>query len=440
MLEAKAREFQKQGLPDASLPTDSQKLLATSENDITRRGIPESIDPIEKHNTQQGSQGSGDVVTDTADWTTERIQKPKHIENAKEDHALLRVTSDKLEEAVTAYTMAQQPPSILRFSMPEVDSFLPPSLHTHQHEQMCQANAGSPLHDDPMCSVEDITAPDHSTHKELDDASAQPQTHRAIQSITKKDVDPSPQVVQHDSHREQIQILATAEGKKAEEHQDHELNDEDEKEATDRSFTALIGVDNKTEVESAPSALSDDLSESGDISDNDTNDKIALALSTMKSLLLQNLLDHTLLEATEATGDSSSSSRSSSARNGTTMSTLQSSQSLVNNNTTKRSRGGGRDDPGDEDDDSSSEDDDDDRRPQKKHAFDRMSQRRLLCPFYQREPDKHTKAACRGEGFTEMGKLKDHLKRVHTQPLRCPRCEYIYQIQMGRVLAFPIKT
>jgi hypothetical protein len=41
---------------------------------------------------------------------------------------------------------------------------------------------------------------------------------------------------------------------------------------------------------------------------------------------------------------------------------------------------------------------------------------------YQRHPDKYTKAACRGSGFVDMAKLKDHIKRVHTQPLRCSRC------------------
>ncbi|KAF2655393.1 hypothetical protein K491DRAFT_630282 [Lophiostoma macrostomum CBS 122681] len=47
---------------------------------------------------------------------------------------------------------------------------------------------------------------------------------------------------------------------------------------------------------------------------------------------------------------------------------------------------------------------------------------RLKCPFYQRDPEKHTRGSCRGVGFADLGKLKDHLKRVHCQPLRCTRC------------------
>ncbi|KAF2792877.1 hypothetical protein K505DRAFT_418159 [Melanomma pulvis-pyrius CBS 109.77] len=86
----------------------------------------------------------------------------------------------------------------------------------------------------------------------------------------------------------------------------------------------------------------------------------------------------------------------------------------------KRLRGGGRDLGNGGDD----EDDEDDR-PKKrneKNSPDRLPQRRLKCPFYQRQPEKYARAACRGEGFADMAKLKDHIKRVHTQPLRCSRC------------------
>ncbi|KAL5114753.1 hypothetical protein ACEQ8H_007370 [Pleosporales sp. CAS-2024a] len=87
----------------------------------------------------------------------------------------------------------------------------------------------------------------------------------------------------------------------------------------------------------------------------------------------------------------------------------------------KRSRGGGRDPRGGGRDNF----DDDDDRPKKKGGRnfpDRFPQHRLKCPFYQRHPDKYTKAACRGLGFVDMAKLKDHIKQVHTQPLRCSRC------------------
>jgi hypothetical protein len=48
--------------------------------------------------------------------------------------------------------------------------------------------------------------------------------------------------------------------------------------------------------------------------------------------------------------------------------------------------------------------------------------RRLRCPYYQRDPEAHSRYSCRGSGFADMAKLKDHLKRAHTRPLRCTRC------------------
>ncbi|KAF2122232.1 hypothetical protein BDV96DRAFT_140572 [Lophiotrema nucula] len=48
--------------------------------------------------------------------------------------------------------------------------------------------------------------------------------------------------------------------------------------------------------------------------------------------------------------------------------------------------------------------------------------RRLKCPYYQKIPEQHNRHSCRGDGFANMAKLKDHLKRVHTRPLRCTRC------------------
>lgn len=142
--------------------------------------------------------------------------------------------------------------------------------------------------------------------------------------------------------------------------------------------------------------------------------------NAIKDPLLQKLLEHALSEATDASENSGPSSRSSSTRSRNTAPTSQSSHSSMVTNNFKRNRGRGGSDP--DDDDNSDEEDNDDGRPKKKSAPGRVPQRRLKCPFYQREPDKYTKAACRGDGFTEMGKLKDHLKRVHTQPLRCPRC------------------
>ncbi|KAF1847456.1 uncharacterized protein K460DRAFT_414201 [Cucurbitaria berberidis CBS 394.84] len=41
---------------------------------------------------------------------------------------------------------------------------------------------------------------------------------------------------------------------------------------------------------------------------------------------------------------------------------------------------------------------------------------RVGCPFYKKDPKKHQKGSCRGVGYAEMGKLKDHLKDVHQLP------------------------
>ena len=89
----------------------------------------------------------------------------------------------------------------------------------------------------------------------------------------------------------------------------------------------------------------------------------------------------------------------------------------------KRVRGGGKD-PRDDDDDSDDEEDPGKRPPSRKDISDLfgMPFRRLKCPFYQRQPERYSRAACRGPGFSDMAKLKDHIKRVHTQPPRCPRC------------------
>jgi hypothetical protein len=147
----------------------------------------------------------------------------------------------------------------------------------------------------------------------------------------------------------------------------------------------------------------------------------------VKHLLLRELLDHNLLDATDGFGGTNTF-----ASGGTGSSTSRSfASSSVSSQTPakgKRSRGDGRNPSGgdgDGDGDGDHSDDEDDGRPKKKggRGFpDRFPQRRLKCPFYQRHPDKYTKAACRGSGFVDMAKLKDHIKRVHTQPLRCSRC------------------
>ncbi|KAJ4303456.1 hypothetical protein N0V90_002351 [Kalmusia sp. IMI 367209] len=159
-----------------------------------------------------------------------------------------------------------------------------------------------------------------------------------------------------------------------------------------------------------------------DISHCDVSIQTALesAMNVVKSLLLRDLLHYTLSEAPNTVEGSTSSGRSSSDGIIESASTTPSALSLSypkSNKSVKRVRGGGRD-SGDGGGGSS----DDDDRPKKKSSSGRFAPRRLKCPFYQRQPEKYTKAACRGEGFVDMAKLKDHLKRVHTQPLRCSRC------------------
>ena len=155
----------------------------------------------------------------------------------------------------------------------------------------------------------------------------------------------------------------------------------------------------------------------------EVNVKSALdtAMNVVKNLLLRELLDYALPDATDAL-EGSSSSRSGGAGSSASSSLSSSTSNSQTPQRRKRLRGNGRD-PGNGDGDGDDSGDDD--RPKKKSekgSADRLPQRRLKCPFYQRQPEKYTKAACRGEGFADMAKLKDHIKRVHTQPLRCSRC------------------
>jgi hypothetical protein len=179
----------------------------------------------------------------------------------------------------------------------------------------------------------------------------------------------------------------------------------------------------KQKVEDLSSAESidesDDASEECEVN---VGGALRSAMNVVKNLLLQELLDYTLPDATDAVHESGGSA--SGGTGGSTSSSLASTSS-GNSKTpkgSKRLRENGRD-PGDGDGDGDNSDDED--RPKKKGGRrlpEHFPQRRLKCPFYQRQPEKYTKAACRGTGFADMAKLKDHIKRVHTQPLRCPRC------------------
>ncbi|KAF2638696.1 hypothetical protein P280DRAFT_520141 [Massarina eburnea CBS 473.64] len=139
------------------------------------------------------------------------------------------------------------------------------------------------------------------------------------------------------------------------------------------------------------------------------------ALLEVKDMLLRGLVDYAAFEeATDALDGSKKRTRHS---------TSASSSTVSNRPPQKRLRGGDRDPSDGSGDDHDGDDHDDNDRAKKDGRPSSFSLlRRLKCPFYQREPDKYSRAACRGEGFADMAKLKDHIKRVHTQSLRCARC------------------
>ncbi|KAH7074143.1 hypothetical protein FB567DRAFT_583720 [Paraphoma chrysanthemicola] len=163
-----------------------------------------------------------------------------------------------------------------------------------------------------------------------------------------------------------------------------------------------------------------------DFDEPDIHMKSALdtAMSVVKGLLLRELLDCALPDAINSLG--SPSSTSSRPKSNSARSSISSSDSSQNSDP-QQTRSGKRTresqgDPGDTDGDDSDKDKD---RPKKKLGKDppeRPIHGRLKCPFFQRQPERYSKAACRGRGFADMAKLKDHIKRVHTQPLRCSRC------------------
>ncbi|KAK0614549.1 hypothetical protein B0T14DRAFT_310150, partial [Immersiella caudata] len=52
-----------------------------------------------------------------------------------------------------------------------------------------------------------------------------------------------------------------------------------------------------------------------------------------------------------------------------------------------------------------------------------LPKRLLACPFHRHSPRKHCRGACRGPGFSDISRLKEHLYRKHAEPENtCPRC------------------
>jgi len=166
--------------------------------------------------------------------------------------------------------------------------------------------------------------------------------------------------------------------------------------------------------------------ESSEDDENHAKSTLNTAMNGITTLLVQELLDYALLEDTDAqdgTGSSSSGSSVGGVPGDPTDSSPPAGASTSQTRRRMKRMRGSEQNSGDGNGDG--DDSDDDGRPKKTNKTDisgQVSQRRLKCPFFQRQPEKYRKAACRGEGFVDMEKLKDHIKRVHTQPLRCSRC------------------
>jgi hypothetical protein len=150
-----------------------------------------------------------------------------------------------------------------------------------------------------------------------------------------------------------------------------------------------------------------------------------VAVVIIKDLLIRELLGYAFPEAInaiEGSHPSSSGPRTGSASNSAFSNLYSCTSNSQAPKRRKRTRGDGHD-LGDDDIDYSNDDDDD--RPKKKSKSgspDQLPHRRLKCPFYQRQPEKYKKEVCRGGGFADLAKLKDHIILMHTKPLRCSRC------------------
>ncbi|ORX94288.1 hypothetical protein BCR34DRAFT_225845 [Clohesyomyces aquaticus] len=47
---------------------------------------------------------------------------------------------------------------------------------------------------------------------------------------------------------------------------------------------------------------------------------------------------------------------------------------------------------------------------------------RLACPFFKKDPASHMRGSCSGPGWDSVHRVKEHIYRAHSLPLRCPRC------------------
>ncbi|PVI04218.1 hypothetical protein DM02DRAFT_193118 [Periconia macrospinosa] len=149
-------------------------------------------------------------------------------------------------------------------------------------------------------------------------------------------------------------------------------------------------------------------------------------VAKMKQELLDELLEVALAECENLPelmdGDASCPKTSSSNDPNIGTSVASSDNTNTNRTSQKRQRSSSNENG---DGGSPSEDENGEDRKKRKRGRSSASneRRRLKCPYYQRAPEKYTRAACRGQGFADLAKLKDHLKRVHSQPIRCTRCQ-----------------
>ncbi|PVI03871.1 hypothetical protein DM02DRAFT_625399 [Periconia macrospinosa] len=150
-----------------------------------------------------------------------------------------------------------------------------------------------------------------------------------------------------------------------------------------------------------------------DMSDSDVEWVLSNALGRIKRILLEELVSFAEADPTDGSGGSGSRKRT---REPSPPPSSSPSLESFTRRPQKRSR---RTEKKFGDDGESDENKEQNEKSQKPSIF---TLRRLRCPFNQREPEKFVRPACRGGGFSDIAKLKDHIKRVHLQPLRCPRC------------------
>ncbi|KAF1977876.1 hypothetical protein BU23DRAFT_596186 [Bimuria novae-zelandiae CBS 107.79] len=371
---------------DETTSVDNWKLLASVEDAIKRLILPElTTMKKERQKLQSFENAPCGATSETAESTME--SKLPHEEY--ETESLSVNTLDENGENGDAHSTTQERPFFLQ---PSTSSDTDKISNTHPGTYQQR-----PIHRLAATSSPQNSAPQYATGS------------KALEEINDPLLDTAGKhLIQHGTRQDPSRSSL-------------DLSDESIGDEEDSQFPLTRMEDEHAvrDVESEqgspkPSDAIDEISCNGVIIET----ALRSALDVVKGLILQKVLGSASLEATDTPGGSGPASGSRSA---SSISKSRQGSGSRNNNNIKRARGGGGSDPGDEDDDLG-EDEDDDDRSKKKSPFNRIPQRRLKCPFYQRDPEKYTENACSGKGFTEMAKLKDHLKRVHMQPLRCPRC------------------